>query len=351
MFTSTFGAVCKQSRILYREQRLSSLQRRSRCLEHRGFTTSSSGFGSFHTEDVEQLLRQNADEYVRPSLPFDFVNSSEYARFKEEVSTGDFAFGGPRARALFHLSPNWTFLNHGAFGGALKPISRLAHEWREYAEEQPLRFFDRVLFPHLVLSYRALAGFVNACPEDIVIVPNATTGLNCVLQSIPLRSGDGVLFFNTGYGSVKTMIAQVCCAKNAVAEEIQIQFPLESETELERVVQRKLEKRGNGMFRYLVVDHITSNTALRMPIMRLARLCESFGVSVIVDGAHGMLSCKLDMKEMREAGIQYYVSNCHKWLCAPKSSGFVWKNPDCGHLLTPRVISTGYAKGMLSSFM
>lgn len=326
---------------------------RNAFLWQRTFTTTTTvnpkGFGSFHSEDVEILINKSTSTYLPPLLPFNF--DKEQRSFQQLVRDASFAMGTPACLGLFHLDPKWIFLNHGAFGASLKLGSELAQRWRVFAEEQPLRYFDRLLFPHLVFAHRSLAEFIDADARDVLIVSNATAGLNSILRSIPMENGDTVLMFNTAYGSVKTLVQHVCEKAGANVDLMQMEFPIESEEELEEVLLRKLSK-GEMRYKYLVVDHISSNTAVKFPVEKLARLCERYGVRVIVDGAHGLLSEPLDMAEMKRAGVMYYVSNCHKWLCAPKGAAFIWQNPEAtDHELLPPLVSHGFHNGLLSSFM
>jgi isopenicillin-N epimerase len=127
------------------------------------------GFGSFHSDNVEELLRLPDDVYVPPPLPLAVSEPVLFPRGKP-------AFGDDFGAAYFLDLVKWTFVNHGAFGASLKLALTMANEWRQHAETQPLLFYDRELFPHCVASLKAIAAFVKARPTDLVFTPNATTG-------------------------------------------------------------------------------------------------------------------------------------------------------------------------------
>jgi isopenicillin-N epimerase len=130
------------------------------------------GFGSFHSDNVEELLRLPDDEYVSPPLPVDVKEPPLFPHGKPK-------FGDEFAACYYLDLIKWTFVNHGAFGASLRLALTMSNEWRQHAEAQPLLFYDRELFPHCVASLKAIAAFVHASPTDVVFTPNATTGYVC----------------------------------------------------------------------------------------------------------------------------------------------------------------------------
>src|SRR5262249_18747554 len=99
--------------------------------------------------------------------------------------------------------------------------------------------------------------------------------------------------------------------------------------------------------RLAVLDHITSASALVLPIERMVALCHQAGVPVLVDGAHAPAQVALDM---RAIGADWYAGDCHKWLMAPKGAAFIHVAKDRQAGLHPVTISHGYDKGFLEEF-
>ncbi|KAF8066328.1 CPK24 [Scenedesmus sp. PABB004] len=296
------------------------------------------GFGSFMGEDVEALVRQGPAAYVAPALPFDDPADADGAA----CPAAEF---GAAARRHFAVDfAAWAFVNHGAFGAPAAPARRAADAWRARCEAQPLRFIDRELFPHLVRVIRELAALVNCPPEDLVLLPNATTGLNAVIASTRLGAGDTVFSLDLGYGSVKKMIAAACEAAGARHVEGRVPFPPSGPQAVVDAVAASLPAGA----RLAVFDAVTSNTALVLPLPELVALCRSRGVPVLVDGAHALGMLPLDLAAL---GADYFVANCHKWLCGARGSAMLYAAPARQAALRPAVLSHGAGGGLLSRFI
>jgi isopenicillin-N epimerase len=88
-----------------------------------------------------------------------------------------------------------------------------------------------------------------------------------------------------------------------------------------------------------MIDHVSSHTALILPIEGIVRALESRGIETLVDGAHVPGMVPLNLTRLRPA---YYTGNLHKWVCAPKGAGFLWVREDKQSNLHPTVVSHGY---------
>ncbi|MEL6107774.1 MAG: aminotransferase class V-fold PLP-dependent enzyme [Planctomycetota bacterium] len=239
-------------------------------------------------------------------------------------------------RSLWELSPDLDFLNHGSFGATPKPVLQSRLEMIEQLERDPIEFLapERRLLSALDAVRAEVADLVGADAESIVFVKNATDGVNAVLRSFPLRRGEEVVITDHGYNACNNAVRSACQSVGATVRVAEIPFESVNEERVFECIERVIHSKT----RLLVIDHITSPTALIFPLKRLVELSQSRGVRVLVDGAHapGMIDINL-----RKLGADYYTGNHHKWWCAPKASGFLYVDPRWQTEVRPTVISHG----------
>jgi isopenicillin-N epimerase len=240
-------------------------------------------------------------------------------------------------RDLFLLDPSITFLNHGSFGACPREVFEALQHWQREMELNPVAFLGRHSAQLLRASREALGEAIGADAEHLVYVPNATTGVNIVARSWPLEAGDEVLGTGLEYGACDATWQQVCAARGAHYRRVEIPLPYRREEVVERVMAAVTPRT-----RLVFASHITSTTALILPVADLCAATRGRGVATLIDGAHAPGQVELDLEAV---GADFYVGNCHKWLCAPKGAGFLHARPEHHGLLAPSVISWGYADG------
>jgi len=158
-----------------------------------------------------------------------------------------------------------------------------------------------------------------------------------------LAPGDEVLVLSHGYGAVCNTVRFITERAGARMTEAAIPFPRPDADAIVASITEVLTTRT----RLAVIDHITSGSALVLPLRAIIDACHAADVPVLVDGAHGPGQVTLDLRSL---GADWYVGNCHKWLCAPKGSAFLWAAPEHQADLHPLTISHGFGQGFRAEF-
>ncbi len=240
-------------------------------------------------------------------------------------------------RDLFLLRPGVVYLNHGSFGACPLPVFETYQAWQRELERHPVEFLSlERRFPQLIGEARAaLAAFVGAPATDLVFVPNATTALNIVARSLPLQPRDEVLTSDHEYGALDRTWRFICRKRGARYVRQPVPVPV---TTPEQVVS-SLWSGVSDHTRVLFLSHITSPTAITLPVAELMQRARERGILSVVDGAHGPGQVELNLTEL---GADFYAGNCHKWLMSPKGAAFLYARPAVQPLLEPLVVSWGY---------
>lgn len=236
-------------------------------------------------------------------------------------------------KSRFAIPGDVTYLNHGSFGPSPEPVREERRRWSERLEAQPMQFFLREMEEALDAAAQRLGKFVNAPAKDLIFMDNATFGMNIVAASVPLQPGDEVLLTDHEYGAVARIWKRKCQHTGAKVVTARLPVPFDQGQLVD-----DLFGKVSGRTRLIVVSHVTSPTAVILPVAEICREARSLGVPVCIDGPHavGMLPLSL-----REIGCDFYTASCHKWLSAPFGSGFLYVSPNQQGGMQPAVVSWG----------
>ena len=262
---------------------------------------------------------------------------------------------GSHLRSEWLLDPAVTYLNHGTVGAPPRKV--LEYQWAltQLIERQPAQFMLRELADEHATGERSrireaaaeVAGFVGVDAEGLVFVDNITEAANAVLKSYPLGAGDQVFTTDLGYGGVTKTAEYAARLAGAEFRSIAMPRPGAKPDEFVGAIADALAAAPGDGTRLLVVDHITSATALVLPIAEIAAAAHAADALVFADGAHAPGQLALDVASL---GVDWYAGNLHKWGWAPRSAGCLWTAPDQRAHLRPTVTSWGLDLGLAAEF-
>jgi len=246
-------------------------------------------------------------------------------------------------RSLWGLDYTKLIVNHGSYGATPLEILAKQDDWRRRMEAAPTLFMATEVKSAIRTAAGAVAAALGAKGEDLALLDNATAGCNAVITSTPFAPGDEILVTDHTYGAVLKAARHIASRTEAVITTVTLPFPNPTREGLIAAIANGLSPRT----RLVILDHITSPSALVLPIAEMIAVCRDAGVPVLVDGAHGPGQVPLDLSAL---GADYYVGNGHKWWMGAKGAGFLWAAPQHQTNLHPTIISHGYGAGFLEEF-
>ncbi len=237
--------------------------------------------------------------------------------------------------AEFLLDPGIHFLNHGSFGACPRRVFASYRRWQLRLERQPVLFLGREHGAHLRKARASLGEYLNADPDDLAFVPNATHGVNLVAASLDLGPGDEVLATDHEYGACDFAWQDRCDRSGAVYLRRPVGPPFLSGAGMAEAFWSGVTPRTRAIF----MSHVSSPTALRLPVEEICRRARAAGIVTLIDGAHAPGQIPLDLTAV---GADFYTGNCHKWMMAPKGSAFLHVRRELQDGVRALVVSWGY---------
>ena len=192
------------------------------------------------------------------------------------------------------LDPEVHFLNHGSFGACPRVVLDEQTELRRQLEREPIQFMVRELEARMLRVREVLGDFVGSDPDDLVLVSNTTAGVNTVLRSLELGPDDELLVTDQEYNACRNALDYAAQRSGARVTVAQIPFPISDPAQ----VVAEIEAKVTGRTRLLLVDHITSQTGMVMPIAEIVRTMAEHSVDTLVDGAHAPGMVPLDLQSL-----------------------------------------------------
>lgn len=242
----------------------------------------------------------------------------------------------------FDLDPQRLHLNHGSYGAVPHALQESQAQWHGRIERNPSDFFRRELPFLLRKEAIRVAEAFGGRSEDWAFVENATQGACSAIRALQLSAGDHIAATSEVYNAVRMALRHLG-GPTLEVEEISIPIPLEDASQAVDAIAAGLKPNTRAIF----TDHMTSRSALIMPLSGIAALAKDRGIALFVDGAHAPGMLDIDVEAI---GADWYVGNAHKWLYAPRGCAFFWTHPKRQAETHPMVTSHGFGQGYTAEF-
>lgn len=236
--------------------------------------------------------------------------------------------------ALWQFRPGVTFLNHGSFGAVPLKVQHAQRAWQRQCLDEPMDILARRTAPAWRKARDRLAGWLGTQPMNLALCENATAAMNEIAGWFPLQTGDEVLLTDHEYGAVKRIWERRAARAGAIARYVLLPMPFDDP---QRIVESIVAACGPRT-RLVVFSHITSPTAVLMPVQRICEELRARGIASCVDGPHALLQERVHLERL---GCDFYAASCHKWLCAPLGSGMLYVHPRWEEQVEPLALSWG----------
>ncbi|KAI1399823.1 pyridoxal phosphate-dependent transferase [Hypoxylon fuscum] len=234
------------------------------------------------------------------------------------VADSQIPFGAAFRNAHFAFGPRYTPLNHGSYGTIPVSVRRTHEALRAEVDAAPDPFIA-LDFSGRLAPQRALAAKVLKCPDvnELVFVPNATTGSDTVLKNLVWDDGDVVLCYDLVYDSLGRGVSWTEEVRGVSVHVVTLAWPLSDDELVSAMVDaaRHINAQPGKRVRLAIVDTVISMPGIRVPFERLVPALQAERALVLVDGAHGIGHLDVDLGALRP---DFFVTNLHKWFFVPR---------------------------------
>ena len=164
---------------------------------------------------------------------------------------------------------------------------------------------------------KSISNWLSCDKKNIIITRNTTESLDLIIGGYPWEKGDEAIYAHQDYGSMKLMFEQVSKKYKIKTKIISIPNHPSSDDEIVRLYESQITKKT----RLLMVCHMINITGQVLPVKKICEMAHSYGVEVMVDGAHCIGHFDFSIEDLN---CDYYGSSLHKWLSAPLGAGLLY---------------------------
>lgn len=209
--------------------------------------------------------------------------------------------------------------------GGVSPSPRIVTEAlvRYLWQQEDLTAFTmwQLMQPQVETIRTGLAEMFGCDREEIAITRNASESLEILLMGMDLKSGDEVLTTTQDYPRMLTTLKQRELREGLVLKMVKVPVPVRSDNEIIEAFSKGITAKT----KVILISHQINLTGQILPVKLICELARSRGIEVIVDGAHSFAQFEFSQKDLQ---CDYFGSSLHKWLYAPKGTGFLYIKRD-----------------------
>jgi isopenicillin-N epimerase len=239
-----------------------------------------------------------------------------------------------KVRLEFRIEDGLAYLNTGTLGATPGPVlDAMQDYWRIMAENPNEN--SAILQGRQEIIRAKAARFIGATPGEVAILRNATEGNSLLCQGVDLKAGDEVLIGALEHDSNRQPWLLKAKRHGIVLKEVPIGTPPKSAQEILDAFAAAITPRT----RIVSIAHCDTVTGTITPVKQIAELAHAKGALCFVDGAQ--LLGVLDLN-MRDLGVDAYVTTCHKWLASPAGTGLLYIRRDVQDRVWPNIVTENW---------
>ena len=250
------------------------------------------------------------------NIRYGSLNKTENLLITENLSDDDF---WKLVRSQYDLHPDFINLESGYYNIIPKPTLKKQIEHIKRVNLEGSFYMRKSRFKDKSTITSELANFVGCNSKNLVITRNTTESLDLIISGFPWKSGDEAIYAYQDYGAMQDMFEQIGKRHGVVLKKVSVPNHPKNDMELISLYESQITNKT----RLIMISHMVNITGQILPVKKICDMAHSYGVEVLVDGAHcvGHFNFKID-----NLNCDYYGSSLHKWLATPLGAGLLYVN-------------------------
>ena len=250
------------------------------------------------------------------NIRYDSLNKIENLLNTENLSDDDF---WKLVRSQYDLNQDFINLESGYYNIIPKPTLKKQIEHIKRVNLEGSFYMRKSRFKDKSTITSELANFVGCNSKNLIITRNTTESLDLIISGFPWKSGDEAIYAYQDYGAMQDMFEQIGKRYGVVLKKVSVPNHPKNDMELISLYESQITSKT----RLIMISHMVNITGQILPVKKICDMAHSYGVEVLVDGAHcvGHFNFKID-----NLNCDYYGSSLHKWLATPLGAGLLYVN-------------------------